>query len=120
MIVAKVLSVLLAAIVGVVGITLVTVFVCRKRKSKKAVLHHLSLSNPAYRGKITSTSLAQNNIAQYFINFFPFITTGGNFVTEEQHTSDSQLTAEGVRGVLTWVPSEYEEPVCSAPQYEMV
>ena len=33
---------------------------------------------------------------------------------------DSQLTAEGVCGVLTWVPSEYEEPVRSAPQYEMV
>lgn len=57
-------------------------------------------------------------------HFFPFITsTGGNFVTMEKHTSDaldSQLTAEGVCGVLTWVPSEYEEPVRSAPQYEMV
>lgn len=51
MIVVKVLSVLLAAIVGVIGITLVTVFVCRRRKSKKAVLHHLSLSNPVCGGK---------------------------------------------------------------------
>ena len=50
-IVVKVLSVLLAAIVGVIGITLVTVFVCRRRKSKKAVLHHLSLSNPVCGGK---------------------------------------------------------------------
>ena len=119
MIVAIVLSVLFAAIVGVVAITLVTVFVCRKRKSKKAVLHHLSLSNPVYGGKITSTSLAQN--CSIFINFFPFITsTGGNFITKEKHTSDSKLTAEGVRGVLTWAPLEYEEPVNTAPQYEMV
>ena len=50
-IVVMVFSVLLAAIVGVIGITLVTVFVCRRRKSKKAVLHHLSLSNPVYGGK---------------------------------------------------------------------
>ena len=51
MIVVMVFSVLLAAIVGVIGITLVTVFVCRRRKSKKAVLHSLSLSNPVYGGK---------------------------------------------------------------------
>ena len=42
------------------------------------------------------------------------------FFAIDKPASDALDSPEGVRGVLTWVPSEYEEPVSSGPKYEMV
>ena len=50
-IVATVLGGLFAAMVGVVAVTVVAVFVCRRNKRKQVVLHHTALSNPVYEGK---------------------------------------------------------------------
>ena len=50
------------------------------------------------------------NYAQMLLFFFAI----------DKPASDVLDSPEGVRGVLTWVPSEYEEPVSSGPQYKIV
>ena len=59
MIVATVLGVLFAAMVGVVAVTVVAVFVYRRKKRKQVVLHHTAMLNPVYEGKELK-NLAQN------------------------------------------------------------
>ena len=115
------------AIVGVVAMVFVAIFVYRKKKSKKVVLQHTAFSNPVYEGK--ELQQTWHKIAIEFVCLFVCLLTMPRcyfffffFAIDKQASDalDSQLTAEGVCGVLTWVPSEYEEPVSSAPQYEMV
>lgn len=108
-IVATVLGGVFAAIVGVVAVTVVAVFVCRRKKRKQVVLHHTAMSNPVYEGN--EFQQTWHKFAQLSIIFFCCSIADGTFVAKEKDKVDSQLT---------WVPSEYEEPVFSAPQYEMV
>ena len=67
-IVATVLGGVFAAIVGVVAVTVVAVFVCRRKKRKQVVLHHTAMSNPVYEGN--EFQQTWHKFAQLSIIFF--------------------------------------------------
>jgi len=56
-IVATVLGVLFAVMVGMVAVTVVAVFVYKRKKRKQVVLHHTAMLNPVYEGKELGTKL---------------------------------------------------------------
>ena len=68
--VATVLGGVFAAIVGVVAVTVVAVFVCRRKKRKLVVLHRTAMSNPVYEGnefQQTWHKFAQLSIIFFFV-----------------------------------------------------